>query len=199
MKSSGCLVTAIAMLICHTGSADASSFTPKTLVNYLNNNGGFTSGGALYWAKVNGAADGFTLYASKVSMANMTKAQKISTMAKYIKDGYGVIISVRNGGHWVALDRIEGDTVYMLDPGVSSTNLFDTYSESSIDRLAIYKGKKSGGTVSGNPSNGSSDNNSSEDSDKVIAKGTVNCSSLYVRSGAGHYIYQQGYKGRYSW
>ena len=185
MKSSGCLVTAIAMLICHTGSADASSFTPKTLVNYLNNNGGFTSGGALYWAKVNGAADGFTLYASKVSMANMTKAQKISTMAKYIKDGYGVIISVRNGGHWVALDRIEGDTVYMLDPGVSSTNLFDTYSESSIDRLAIYKGKKSGGTVSGNPSNGSSDNNSSEDSDKVIATGTVNCSSLYVRSGAG--------------
>ena len=64
MKSSGCLVTAIAMLICHTGSADASSFTPKTLVNYLNNNGGFTSGGALYWAKVNGAADGFTLYES---------------------------------------------------------------------------------------------------------------------------------------
>ena len=185
MKSSGCLVTAIAMLICHTGSADASSFTPKTLVNYLNNNGGFTSGGALYWAKVNGAADGFTLYESKVSMANMTKAQKISTMAKYIKDGYGVIISVRNGGHWVTLDRIEGDTVYMLDPGVSSTNLFDTYSESSIDRLAIYKGKKSGGTVSGNPSNGSSDNNSSEDSDKVIATGTVNCSSLYVRSGDG--------------
>lgn len=185
MKSSGCLVTAIAMLICHTGSADASSFTPKTLVNYLNNNGGFTSGGALYWAKVNGAADGFTLYESKVSMADMTKAQKISTMAKYIKAGYGVIISVRNGGHWVALDRIEGDTVYMMDPGVSSTDLFDTYSESSIDRLAIYKGKKSGGTVSGTSSNGSSDNNSSGNSDKVIATGTVNCSSLYVRSGAG--------------
>ena len=43
MKSSGCLVTAIAMLICHTGSADASSFNPGTLVTYLNNNGGFTS------------------------------------------------------------------------------------------------------------------------------------------------------------
>ena len=35
MKSSGCLVTAIAMLICHTGSADASSFTPKTLMVVL--------------------------------------------------------------------------------------------------------------------------------------------------------------------
>ena len=182
MKSSGCLVTAIAMLICHTGSADASSFTPKTLVNYLNNNGGFTSGGALYWAKVNGAADGFSLYESKVSLANMTKAQKISTMAQYVKNGYGVIISVRNGGHWVALDRIEGNTVYMLDPGDSDTNLFDTYSESAIDRLAIYKGKHSGGSVSGSVTD---DSNNSGSSDTVIATGTVNCSSLYVRSGAG--------------
>lgn len=185
MKSSGCLVTAIAMLICHTGSADASSFTPKTLVTYLNNNGGFTSGGALYWAKVNGAADGFSLYESKVSLANMTKAQKISTMAQYVKDGYGVIISVRNGGHWVALDRIEGNTVYMLDPGDSSTDLFGTYSESAIDRLAIYKGKKSGGSVSGNVTDDSNNSNNSSSSDKVIATGTVNCSSLYVRSGAG--------------
>lgn len=182
MKSSGCLVTAIAMLICHTGSADASSFTPKTLVTYLNNNGGFTSGGALYWAKVNGAADGFSLSESKVSLANMTKAQKISTMAQYVKNGYGVIISVRNGGHWVALDRIEGNTVYMLDPGDSSTDLFDTYSESAIDRLAIYKGKHSGGSVSGSVTDDSSNSGSS---DKVIATGTVNCSSLYVRSGAG--------------
>lgn len=182
MKSSGCLVTAIAMLICHTGSADASSFTPKTLVTYLNNNGGFTSGGALYWAKVNGAADGFSLSESKVSLANMTKAQKISTMAQYVKNGYGVIISVRNGGHWVALDRIEGNTVYMLDPGDSSTDLFDTYSESAIDRLAIYKGKHSGGSVSGSVTD---DSNNSGSSDKVIATGTVNCSSLYVRSGAG--------------
>ncbi len=182
MKSSGCLVTAIAMLICHTGSADASSFTPQTLVTYLNNNGGFTSGGALYWAKVNGAADGFSLSESKVSLANMTKAQKISTMAQYVKNGYGVIISVRNGGHWVALDRIEGNTVYMLDPGDSSTDLFDTYSESAIDRLAIYKGKHSGGSVSGSVTDDSSNSGSS---DKVIATGTVNCSSLYVRSGAG--------------
>lgn len=182
MKSSGCLVTAIAMLICHTGSADASSFNPGTLVTYLNNNGGFTSDGSLYWGKVSGAADSFTLYNSRVSLANMTKAQKIAKMAEYVKDGYGVIISVRNGGHWVALDRIEGSTVYMLDPGDSNTDLFATYSESGVDRLAIYKGKYAGGSVSGDTG---SDSNNNTSSDKVIGTGTVNCSSLYVRSGAG--------------
>ncbi len=70
----------------------------------------------------------------------MTKAQKIAKMAEYVNNGYGVIISVRNGGHWVAVDRIEGSTVYMLDPGDRNTNLFETYSESGED-LAIYKGK----------------------------------------------------------
>ena len=181
MKSSGCLVTAIAMLICHTGSADASSFNPGTLVTYLNNNGGFTSDGSLYWGKVGGAADNFTLYNSRVSLANMTKAQKIAKMAEYVNNGYGVIVSVRNGGHWVAVDRIEGSTVYMLDPGDSNTDLFATYSESGVDRLAIYKGKNAGGTVSGDP--GNTDNTTTPD--KVIGTGTVNCSSLYVRSGAG--------------
>ena len=181
MKSSGCLVTAIAMLICHTGSADASSFNPGTLVTYLNNNGGFTSDGSLYWGRVCGAADNFTLYNSRVSLANMTKAQKIAKMAEYVNNGYGVIVSVRNGGHWVAVDRIEGSTVYMLDPGDRNTDLFATYSESGVDRLAIYKGKNAGGTVSGDP--GNTDNTTTPD--KVIGTGTVNCSSLYVRSGAG--------------
>ena len=181
MKSSGCLVTAIAMLICHTGSADASSFNPGTLVTYLNNNGGFTSDGSLYWGRVCGAADNFTLYNSRVSLANMTKAQKIAKMSEYVNNGYGVIVSVRNGGHWVAVDRIEGSTVYMLDPGDRNTDLFATYSESGVDRLAIYKGKNAGGTVSGDP--GNTDNTTTPD--KVIGTGTVNCSSLYVRSGAG--------------
>lgn len=50
-----------------------------------------------------------------------------------------------------------------------------------VDRLAIYKGKNAGGTVSGHP--GNTDNTTTPD--KVIGTGTVNCSSLYVRSGAG--------------
>lgn len=177
MKSSGCLVTSIAMLICHTGSADASSFNPGTLVNYLNNNGGFTSDGALYWAKVNGAADGFSLVNSKISLAGKTKAEKTAIMADYLDQGYAVIISVRNGGHWVALDRIEGGTVYMMDPGSSATDLYAAYNVDYVDRLAIYKGKNSSGNSSGG--SGSSDNNTSG------MTGKVNCSSLYVRSGAG--------------
>lgn len=176
MKSSGCLVTSIAMLICHTGSADPSSFTPGTLVNYLNDNGGFTSGGALYWEKVNGAADGFSLVNYKISLSNMTQAEKTAEMKEYLDAGDAVIISVKNGGHWVALDRIEGNTVYMMDPASSSTDLYGTYDVDGVDRLAIYKGKYSSGTAGGN--NGNSNSTSGK-------TGKVNCSSLNVRSGAG--------------
>lgn len=182
MKSSGCLVTAIAMLICHSGSADASSFTPATLVNYLNNNGGFTSGGALYWEKVNGAADGFYLVSWKESLSGMTQAEKTSKMAELLNDGYAVIISVRNGGHWVALDRVEGDKVYMMDPASGSTDLYGTYSESGIDRLALYKGKNKCGSVTGNQGSSGGSSNTTPTPSQT---GKVNCSSLYVRSGAG--------------
>lgn len=182
MKSSGCLVTSIAMLICHSGSADASSFTPATLVNHLNNNGGFTSGGALYWEKVNGAADGFYLVSWKESLAGMTQAEKTAKMAKLLEDGYAVIISVRNGGHWVALDRIEGDKVYMMDPGSNSTDLYATYDASGVDRLALYKGKNPCGSVTGSQSGSSGSSGGSSSSNQT---GKVNCSSLYVRSGAG--------------
>ncbi|MGN0204480.1 MAG: SH3 domain-containing protein [Coprococcus sp.] len=176
MKSSGCLVTSIAMLICHTGSADPSSFNPGTLVNYLNNNGGFTSDGALYWEKVNGAAEDFSLVNYKISLADMTQAEKTAKMKEYLDAGDAVIISVRNGGHWVALDRIEGNTVYMMDPASSNTNLYDAYDVTGVDRLAIYKGKYSSGTTSGNNDGSSSTSGGT---------GKVNCSSLNVRSGAG--------------
>ena len=175
MKSSGCLVTSIAMLICHTGSADPSEFTPGTLVNYLNNNGGFTSGGALYWAKVDGAVPGFSLVNYKIDLSEMTKSEKTAKMSELLEAGYAVIVSVKNGGHWVALDRIDGSKVYMMDPASDNTDLYAAYSESGVDRLAIYQGRYSSGTGSSNENTGNTSGQT----------GKVNCSSLNVRSGAG--------------
>ena len=48
MGSAGCAVTASAMV----ATTVSASLTPLDLVNCLNANGGFTSGGLLYWSKI---------------------------------------------------------------------------------------------------------------------------------------------------
>ena len=61
MAASGCLVTAIAMLMVHSGAADENGVDPGKLCTYLANNNGFTGNSELYWAQVNGAVSGFRL------------------------------------------------------------------------------------------------------------------------------------------
>jgi len=56
MGSAGCAVTACAMV----ASVVQPALTPLDLVTWLNANGGFTSGGLLYWAKVAEAVGGLT-------------------------------------------------------------------------------------------------------------------------------------------
>lgn len=56
MGSAGCAVTACAMV----ASAVDPAMTPLALVTWLNANGGFTSGGLLYWAKVAEYVDALT-------------------------------------------------------------------------------------------------------------------------------------------
>ncbi len=174
IRQVGCLVTSISMLMCHSGSVSASDFSPAVLVKHLNNNGGFTSSGALYWSKVNGCVSSFSLSNWKVSMSGLSRAEKIALMTDYIENGYSVVISVRYGNHWVALDRIEGEKVYMMDPGTNGSLLFDTYDEAGVDRLAIFKGAGKAGYVAG-----------SVDTYGSAQTGKVNCSSLNMRSGAG--------------
>jgi hypothetical protein len=56
MGGAGCAVTSVAML----ASAVNKDFTPLDMVTWLNANGGFTSGGLLYWSKAAQAATGLT-------------------------------------------------------------------------------------------------------------------------------------------
>lgn len=54
MGAAGCAVTSVAML----ASAVDPAFTPLDMVTWLNSNGGFTSGGLLYWSKAAQAVTG---------------------------------------------------------------------------------------------------------------------------------------------
>jgi hypothetical protein len=58
---------------------------------------------------------------------------------QHLDSGEYVMIVVRNGGHYVAADRVEGNTVYIHDPGCNATDLFKTYPAAGVNTIVVYK------------------------------------------------------------
>ena len=73
----------------------------------------------------------------KVKQSNsFINSHKAEQLRQALNRGEYVIAYVRGGGHWVFVDRVEGDNVYIIDPGANITNLFDY---SGVDGYASYK------------------------------------------------------------
>ena len=55
--------------------------------------------------------------------------------------GYYVVAEVKGntGQHWVAIDAVQGETIVMMDPGSSSTDMWGQYNWRNTSTLAWYK------------------------------------------------------------
>ena len=145
MKSSGCLVTAITKLIVQSELKSSSSFTPKTLVTWLNNNGGFTSSAALYWAKPAEYVSGLSYYGNLLNYSTYTSSKYNSQFISWINSGYHMVVQVKSGGHWVAIDELktlESGEVYIMDSQPTGSNADVTLASkySTFNRVVAYKG-----------------------------------------------------------
>ena len=180
MAGYGCLITAIATLMVHSGCADENGVDPGKLCTYLSNNGGFTSNGELYWAKVDGAVEGFSLASWKVALSG-SRYDKVAQIKSYLDRGYYIVVSVGHGEHWVAVDSVDGNSnVNIFDPGYSYTKLFGNYSDEGITRIALFSANGGG--------NGSIDvpsNNPTMETYNATGKVNVGASYLNVRQGVG--------------
>ena len=138
LKSAGCTTTSLAILMAKSGAVtDMSNFSPVTLARTLQ----YSNTGCMkYWDDYNSwksYAPTFRFvgqYSLSGSISN-----KASTIKGYLDDGKYVMIVVRNGGHYVAADRVEGNTVYIHDPGCEATDLFKAYKASGVDTILVYK------------------------------------------------------------
>lgn len=180
MAASGCLITAIATLMVHSGCVDENGVDPGKLCTYLSNNGGFTSNGELYWGKVDGAVEGFSLASWKVALSG-SRYDKVAQIKSYLDRGYYIVVSVGYGEHWVAVDSIDGnENVNIFDPAYSYTKLFGNYSDAGISRIALFSGNGGG--------NGSIDvpsDNPTMETYNATGKVNVGASYLNVRQGVG--------------
>lgn len=137
----GCLVTSVTMLLAKSGVPTVlPELNPGTFVEFLNKNGGFAAGGNFLWNSVTKAAPTFH-YMDKVYVSGYSKQQKLQKLSELMGQGYYVVAEVKGntGQHWVAIDAIAGDTVVMMDPGGTGTDLWASYDWRNTSTYAYFK------------------------------------------------------------
>lgn len=132
--SIGCYATSTSILIKMSGTTLlVDNFDPGVFVAHA----GFSPGGGLMWGTWYSVAPNFKV-ADSPNLSG-SKSQKAAQIDEWQKQGYYVMIGVRNGGHWVAVDRVVGDTVYIFDPGHNAVDLFTDYAVGGVTRAVLFK------------------------------------------------------------
>jgi uncharacterized protein YgiM (DUF1202 family) len=181
MSQSGCAVTAVAKVMVHSGavSSDSSVSNPGIFCKWMKNNGGLTSQGWMVWSKAAAYTDSFS-YHNTASLSGTT-TQKTAVIQSYLNKGYVLVAMVKNGGHYVAVDKVENGTVYIMDSIRNSyTRLFD-YDPSGVTKLHLFKGSRIQNDQPAKP-------DPYDTSVQPVGVGTYTITSdngLYLRSGAG--------------
>ena len=141
----GCAATSVSIQIASSKTnISIPTLNPGTFVKTLNSNGGFTSGGAILWEKAAVVAPKFKYLERENISGNVeTKANKLK---EYLNNKEYVIIGVHKSAnddisHWVALNKVVDNDVYMFDPGSSATKLFDKYPYTKNRDIAIRRYK----------------------------------------------------------
>jgi hypothetical protein len=141
VRRSGCYITSIAMVAVASGARDTSSFNPGVFAQQLNNIGAFNSSGGLSsWASVNKVVNEISIDSANLSFKSSDRKGKAAEIKAALDKGSYVICNV--GGHWVYIDGVIGDDVYMADPAKDDILMFDAYSNANITVYQLLKGKK---------------------------------------------------------
>lgn len=134
----GCLATSVAIQLAKSGvTTNLSDLNPGTFVQALSQSNGF-SGAEFTW-NISSVTSNFVLVEKNYTLTG-TKSEKANQLKNLLDSGYYVVIRAKENQHWVALDRVEGETVYIHDPGSQATTLWDKYTdEAGINRCAYFK------------------------------------------------------------
>ncbi len=142
VRKSGCAITALSMLCVHSGAASADKINPGVVVDYFNSVNGFNKyGGINNWGTITGLVPDLKFKGS-VAMKYSTQAEIANEIKTQMKNGYYVICHVKN--HFVLVDSVVGNKVYMYDPACNDTDMFAKYPELNyIDGLRLFKASTS--------------------------------------------------------
>jgi uncharacterized protein YgiM (DUF1202 family) len=106
----------------------------------MTKNGGF-DGAALNWNVVSTVAPKFK-YVNQVKISTKTKANIASEVKKKLDEGYYVTLEVGAKQHWVAVEKVEGNKILVIDPAgrvQSHGDVWSAYKVKDSDRYSYFK------------------------------------------------------------
>jgi len=122
----GCAMSSVAMILKTKGT----DVNPGTLNSWLRNHNGYEGGDELMWASVDafGTAKMYNYYRGYGSLSQ-------TQLQAFIKQGYGTVVNVRNGGHWVLVTgHVDGSTYTVNDPGFN----VNSYVYGDMGNFVVY-------------------------------------------------------------
>lgn len=141
IRQSGCYMTSIAMVAAASGARDTESFDPGEFAKALNEINAFNQwGGLASWSSVNKVVNEISISSVNLNFATDDQSGKAAEIKKLLDEGSYVICNV--GGHWVYIDGVIGDDVYMADPAKDEILMFEAYPNESITFYQTLKGKE---------------------------------------------------------
>ncbi len=147
---SGCLISAIAILMCHSGAYDPASLNPGVFRDWLDSKGCISHSSV----RSKDALLSFGLITSKLSprfyfvnqefFATSTPYQDVRLrVSELLASGYFVVARVKNSGHFVAVANVTDGDVRIYDSGVAAKRLLSEY-DGTIGGLICFKANQSG-------------------------------------------------------
>lgn len=132
----GCAMTSVAIQIMRSGSPlSIEEFNPGTFAQELTKAGGFDAAGNITWSAVERIAPNFKF------VDRVNHRPSLQELNNLVSQGYYVILNVKYGRHWVAIDSVDvaNKKIYMFDPGSPGTEVGETYGLNSIQRYVYYR------------------------------------------------------------
>lgn len=154
IRSSGCLLTSLAIMAVHSDSIDDAAmanmgisnieeFNPGVLADAYTSVNGFTSGGAIAsWLTVEQLIPQIE-WGKDDYFASTEKSVVADEIRAMTNDGWHIIARVANGGfHWVYIQGVtDDDNIIMCDPAKTETELYSAYPEGLQGEYWMLKGK----------------------------------------------------------
>lgn len=137
VSRSGCLITSLSIMTMHSGSLDeralsnlgissADEFNPGVLANAYSVRGAFTYGGGIAsWGTIGQIIPNITFIRDS-GLKGYTRSEVAGEIKEMLDSGYHVILNA-NGHHWVYIEGVVGEDIYMIDPASDTRLLYDYY------------------------------------------------------------------------
>lgn len=140
IRDIGCAATSVAIQIASSGTETSiEDFDPGKFVTEYANMGGFDSTGNISWDNVYKIAPNFKHIGTIILSGS--KEEKANQLREEINKGNRyMIMSVKpDDNHWVAVNYVDNDNIYIFDPGSESTSLWPKYTTEMENRVIVYE------------------------------------------------------------